>query len=83
MEDWSDSSMVENALIVKGFLDVFPDDLSGLHPDRDVEFVIDLVLGTRAISIAPYRMESGELKELKVQLQKFLNKGFIQPSVLP
>jgi hypothetical protein len=62
------------------FLDVFPDELPGLSPDRDVEFRIELVLGTTPISRRPYRMPPNELVELKKQLEELLNKGFIRPS---
>lgn len=50
------------------YLDMFLDELSGLPPDLEVEFTIDLVLGTTPISQAPYHMAPIELKELKVQL---------------
>jgi hypothetical protein len=59
------------------FPDVFPDDLPGLHPDRDVEFVIELKPNTAPISRRAYRMPPKELAELKIQLQEFLDKGFI------
>ncbi|XP_075078644.1 uncharacterized protein LOC142164590 [Nicotiana tabacum] len=65
------------------FPDVFPDDLPGLPPEREIEFPIDLVPGTTPISIAPYRMAPAELKELKAQLQELLEKGFIRPSISP
>ena len=68
---------LEDIPIVKEFLDVFPDDISGLPPDRAVEFVIELVLGTESISIPPYKMAPAELKELKAQLKELLRKGFI------
>ncbi|TYJ96346.1 ty3-gypsy retrotransposon protein [Cucumis melo var. makuwa] len=62
--------MPEDVLVVKEFLDVFPDDLSGLPPDREIEFTIELLSGTAPISQAPYRMAPSELKELKIQLNK-------------
>ncbi|TYJ99718.1 DNA/RNA polymerases superfamily protein [Cucumis melo var. makuwa] len=62
---------------------VFPDELLGFSPHRKIDFSIKLESGTVLISRAPYKMASAELKELKVQLQKFLDKGFIRPSVLP
>ena len=65
------------------FLDVFPNDLPGLPPDRDIEFKIKLVPGTAPISRRPYRMPPNELAELKVQLQDLLEKGLIQPSASP
>jgi hypothetical protein len=69
--------------VVHEFLDVFPDDLPGLPPDREVEFVIDLKPGTAPISRRAYRMPPNELAELKVQLQELLEKGFIKPSSSP
>jgi hypothetical protein len=74
---------MEQVSIVKEFIDVFPDDLPGLPPNREIEFCIDLVSGTKPISMAPYRMAPVELKELKEQIQDLLDKGFIRPSVSP
>ncbi|XP_070006555.1 uncharacterized protein [Nicotiana sylvestris] len=68
--------------VVGDFPDVFPIDLSGMPPDRDIDFGIDLVSGTQPIYSPPYRMASTELKELK-QLQELLDKEFIWPSVSP
>jgi hypothetical protein len=62
---------------------VFPDDLPGLPPDREVEFVIELKPGTAPISRRAYRMPPNKLAELKVQLQELLEKGFIKPSSSP
>jgi hypothetical protein len=56
---------------------VFPDELSGLPPDRDVEFAIELVPRTPPISRRPYQMPPNELAELKVQLKGLLDKGLI------
>ncbi|XP_060974683.1 uncharacterized protein LOC133039756 [Cannabis sativa] len=61
---------VENVHIVCEFPEVFPEDLPGLPPDREVEFIIELAPGTNPISKAPYRMAPNELKELKIQLQE-------------
>ena len=69
--------------VIREFPDVFPKELLGLLPDREVEFSIDLLPGTGPISKAPYRMAPTELRELKVQLQELLDKGFIRPSVSP
>jgi hypothetical protein len=66
--------------IVCEFPDVFPDELPGLPPDRDVEFAIELVPSTAPISRRPYRMSPNELAELKTQLNELLDKGFIRPS---
>ena len=74
---------LEAVLIVRGFLDVFPDDLPGLPPEREIDFPIDLVPGTAPISLLPYRMAPAELKELKAQLQDLVDGGFIRPSISP
>nr|GFD13098.1 putative reverse transcriptase domain, aspartic peptidase domain protein [Tanacetum cinerariifolium] len=65
------------------FPDVFPDELLGIPPVREVEFNIKLIPGAEPISKAPYRMAPVELKELKDQLQELLERGFIRPSVSP
>ena len=67
--------------MVREYPDVFPEDLSGLPPDRKLKFSIELLPGTAPISKNPYRKASTEMKELKVQLQELLYLGFIQPSV--
>jgi hypothetical protein len=69
--------------IVQEFSDVFPEDVSDMPPEREVEFTIDLVPGTSPISMAPYRMSASELGELKKQLKELLEKKFIRPSVSP
>lgn len=69
--------------VVSEFPDVFPDDLCGLPPPREIEFLINVIPGTTPISIAPYRMAPAELKELKIQLEDLEKKGFIWPSVSP
>ena len=74
---------VESVPVVCEFADVFPEELSGLPPVREVEFGIDLIPGTAPISIAPYRMAPTELKELKSQLQELTDKGFVRPSFSP
>ncbi|TYK21771.1 ty3-gypsy retrotransposon protein [Cucumis melo var. makuwa] len=66
--------------VVRDYPDVFPEELPGLPPHREVEFAIELEPGMVPISRAPYRMAPAELKELKVQLQELLDKGFIRPS---
>ena len=57
--------------MVCDFLDVFPDELPSLPPDRDVEFKIELVPGTAPISRRPYRMPPNELAELKISYKSF------------
>ena len=74
---------LEDIPIIRDDLDVFPKDLPGLPPEREVEFTINVAPGTTPISKAPYRMTPLELKELKIQLQELLDKGFIRPSVSP
>ncbi|KAA0065876.1 gag-protease polyprotein [Cucumis melo var. makuwa] len=69
--------------VVREYPDVFPDELPGLSPPREIDFTIELEPDTAPISRAPYRMAPAELKELKVQLQELLDKGFIRPSVSP
>ena len=69
--------------VVREYTEVFPNDLPGLPPDREIEFVTDIQPGTSPIYKTPYRMAPLELKELKVQLQDLLDKGFIRPSFLP
>ncbi|KAG8496286.1 hypothetical protein CXB51_007463 [Gossypium anomalum] len=68
---------VESVPVVCEFADVFPEELPGLPPVREVEFGIDLIPGTAPILIAPYRMAPIELKELKSQLQELTDKGFL------
>ena len=69
--------------IVQVFLDVFPSDLPGVFPDRDIDFAIDLDPGIRLISIPPYHMAQEELKKLKDQLHDLLSKGFNRLIVSP
>ena len=83
MDKRQEGTRLEDIPIVKEFPDVFPDDISGLPPDREVEFTIDLIPGTKPISIPPYRMAPVELRELKAQLEELLNNGFIRPSISP
>jgi hypothetical protein len=66
--------------VVCEFPNVFPKDLLGLPPDRDVEFTIELEPRTAPISRRPHRMASLELAEMKRQLEELFEKGFIQPS---
>jgi hypothetical protein len=73
----------EDIHVVRKFLDVFPDDLPGMPPERVIEFKIELQSGTAPISKAPYKMSPMELKELKIQLQGLLDKGYIHLSTLP
>jgi hypothetical protein len=74
---------IEEIPVVWEFLDVFPDDLPGMPPERDIEFKIELQPGTPPISKAPYKMSREELVELKIQLKDLLDKGFICPCSSP
>ena len=69
--------------VVCEYEDVFLDELPGLPPYRDVDFVIELHPGMLPISMTPHRMTPIELQELKVQIQELLDKGFIRPSTSP
>nr|GFC46546.1 hypothetical protein [Tanacetum cinerariifolium] len=79
----SDVPSIHDQPIVSEFPDVFPDELPGIPPVREVEFSIDLISGAEPISKTPYCMALIELKELKDQLQELLERGFIHPSVSP
>jgi hypothetical protein len=74
---------ISDVPVVREYEDVFPEELPGLSPDRDVEFVINLVSGTAPIAQSPYRMAEVELKLLKAELDSLLEKGFIRPSASP
>ncbi|XP_019429961.1 PREDICTED: uncharacterized protein LOC109337438, partial [Lupinus angustifolius] len=76
-------SEIKDVPVVCEFPDVFPDEIPNLPPVREVEFSIDLVPGTGAISIAPYRMAPLELADVIGQLEDLLTKKFIRPSVSP
>ncbi|KAA3473304.1 Retrovirus-related Pol polyprotein from transposon 17.6 [Gossypium australe] len=74
---------IESVPIVCEYPDAFPEELPELPAVRETEFGIELAHGTVPISIAPYRMAPTELKELKVQLQELMDKGFTRPSYSP
>jgi hypothetical protein len=74
---------VKDIPVVCEYPNVFPDNLPGMPPDRDIEFIIELQPCTTPISKRPYRMPPNELAELKIQLQDLLDKGFIRPSASP
>src|SRR3954470_11392640 len=74
---------LEDIAVVRDFPDVFLEELSGMPPDRCVEFIVDLIPGTAPISKHPYRMSPHELAELKTQLDASLAKGFIRPRSSP
>jgi hypothetical protein len=74
---------LEDIRVACEFLDVFPEDLLDMPPDQDVEFMIELQLGTTPISRRPYKMTPKELAELKIQLKELLDKGYIHLSSSP
>nr|ABA92247.2 retrotransposon protein, putative, Ty3-gypsy subclass [Oryza sativa Japonica Group] len=74
---------LEEIPIVREYSDVFPDDLPGMPPKRDIEFRIDLVPGITPIHKRPYRMAANELAEVKRQVDDLLQKGYIRPSSSP
>jgi hypothetical protein len=69
--------------VVNEFPNVFPEELPGMPPNRDIEFVIELKPGTSPIYKTPYRMATPELVELKEHIKELLEKGFIHPSSSP
>ncbi|GJZ07148.1 putative reverse transcriptase domain-containing protein [Tanacetum coccineum] len=83
VEDKSEKKRLEDVPIVQDFPKVFPEDLSGLPPTRQVEFQIDLVPGAAPVARAPYRLAPSEMKELSEQLKELSDKGFIRPSSSP
>ncbi|XP_027177936.1 uncharacterized protein LOC113777090 [Coffea eugenioides] len=79
----SDKVSLEDVPVVKDFPDVFPEELESLPPEREITFKIDVIPGVAPISKTPYRMSPAELKELKLQLQDLLDRGFIKESDSP
>jgi hypothetical protein len=77
------SNSIYDIPVVCDYPDVFPEELPGMPPERDIEFVIELTPGTSPISQKPYRMNTVELAELKKQLADMLSKGLIRPSASP
>ena len=75
-----EAKSVKEVPVVCEYPNVFPEELLGMPPNRDVEFVIDLLPGTGSIAKRPYRMSDDELEELKKQLKELSNKGYIRPS---
>jgi hypothetical protein len=73
----------ESISVVEEFMDVFPEELPGMSPEREVEFYIDLIPGTAPITKRPYRMAPTELVELKLQIAELQQKGYIRPSSSP
>ncbi|GJZ36007.1 putative reverse transcriptase domain-containing protein [Tanacetum coccineum] len=74
---------LQDVPVIRNFPEVFPDELPGLPPPRQVEFRIELVAGAAPVARAPYRLAPSELKELSDQLKELLEKGFIRLSSSP
>ncbi|GJZ54713.1 putative reverse transcriptase domain-containing protein [Tanacetum coccineum] len=79
VEDKSEKKRLEDVPIVRDFPEVFPEDLPGLPPTRQVEFQIDLIPGAAPVARAPYRLAPSEMKELSEQLKELSDNGFIRP----
>nr|GEV35206.1 putative reverse transcriptase domain-containing protein [Tanacetum cinerariifolium] len=82
-EDKSKEKRLKDVPVVQDFPEVFPEDLPGLLPTRQVEFYIDLIPGAAPVARAPYRLAPSKMKELPEQLQELSDKGFIRPSSSP
>nr|GEZ89020.1 putative reverse transcriptase domain-containing protein [Tanacetum cinerariifolium] len=82
-EGKSEKKRLENVPIVWDFPKVFPEDLLGLPPTRQVVFQIDLIPGAAPVARAPYRLAPPEIKELSEQLKELSDKGFIRPNSSP
>ncbi|GJR31948.1 putative reverse transcriptase domain-containing protein [Tanacetum coccineum] len=74
---------MEDVHVIHDFPEVFPEELPGLPPPRQVEFRIDLVPGAAPVARAPYKLAPSKMRELSVQLQELLEKGFIRLSLSP
>ncbi|GJT19506.1 putative reverse transcriptase domain-containing protein [Tanacetum coccineum] len=79
----ADEKKLDDIHVVRDFSEVFPDDLSGLPPVREIEFRIDLIPGALPVVKSPYRLAPSEMNELSNQLKELQEKGFIRPSHSP
>ncbi|GJT82977.1 hypothetical protein Tco_1057319 [Tanacetum coccineum] len=75
MEKKSDEKRLEDIPVVREFPKVFPGDLPGLPPVRQVEFQIDVIPGAALVARAPYRLAPSEMQELSNQLQELADRG--------
>ncbi|GJZ35402.1 putative reverse transcriptase domain-containing protein [Tanacetum coccineum] len=82
-EDKTKEKQLKEVPIVQDFPEIFPKDLPGIPPTRQVEFQIDLIPGAALVARAPYRLAPSEMKELSDQLKELSDKGFIRPSSSP
>jgi hypothetical protein len=78
-----DKPNLEDHPILREYKDVFPEEVPGLPPRRDIKFSIELAPGAVPMSRTPYRMSTLELVELKLQLKEMMEKCYIRPSVSP
>ncbi|GJW20402.1 putative reverse transcriptase domain-containing protein [Tanacetum coccineum] len=78
-----DEPKLSDISVVRKFVDVFPKDLSGFPPQRQMEFHIDLVPRVTPVAKSPYRLAPSEMQELSGQLQELQDKGFIRPNHSP
>ena len=83
VEIGKERTILDEIPVIREFLDMFPDDIAGLPLEIEVDFTIDLIPGTKTISIPSYRMAPAELREVKAQLEELLSKGFSRPSISP
>ncbi|GJU59522.1 putative reverse transcriptase domain-containing protein [Tanacetum coccineum] len=74
---------LEEIVVVRDFLEVFSDDLSGLEPIQEIEFRIELIPGAIPVAKSPYRLAPSKMEELSGQLKELQEKGFIRPSSPP
>eukprot|EP00253_Pinus_taeda_P012645 PITA_12645 len=80
--DSKDKTAILNTIpVIQEFIDVFPEEIPGLPPRRNIDFTIELIPGATPVSREPYRMSVPELTKLKMQLQELLDKNYIRPSV--
>ncbi|WVZ59125.1 hypothetical protein U9M48_009318 [Paspalum notatum var. saurae] len=79
----ADMTQLEAIHVVSEFLDVFPEELIGMPPERSIEFSIELLPGTAPIAKKPYRISGSEHVEVKKQIDELLEKGYIRPSTSP
>ena len=79
----NENPRLEDFHVLQEFRDVFPNEIPGLCPKRDIDFTIELVPGVAPVSKTPYRMSTPEMLELKMQLEELLEKKYIRPSVSP
>jgi hypothetical protein len=77
-----DKPNLEDHPILREYRDMFPEEVSGLPPRRDIDFSIELAPGAVPVSRTPYRMSTPELVELKLQLKEMMEKGYIGPVCL-